>query len=206
MQLNNTIAIADTLIRQDAAGRYCLNDLHKAAGSNQKHQPGFFMRRKSTSALIAEIVASANSQTPPAIKVNDGVSNGTYVCKELVYAYAMWISPAFSLKVIRAYDAVASGMASQLPSATQTAEHYASEYARLQAELERLEVTPICIMPAAWREAQKPYLQIGTHPIRVVDFVAMTETHGVPRKAVESLLGISNDNARQQAFKARKST
>lgn len=107
----NTLTIADTMIRRDADGRYCLNDLHRAAGGESKHQPAFWLRNAQTQALIAEIGASANLQTPVAT-MNDGRNNGTYVVKELVYAYAMWISPAFHLKVIRAYDA----MVSQPPS------------------------------------------------------------------------------------------
>lgn len=89
-------------MRTDADGRFSLNDLHRAAGGEDKHAPFRWLRLDATQALCAEI-----EQTPEmvsALKVsNGGATPGTYVAKELVYAYAMWISPAFHLKVIRAY-------------------------------------------------------------------------------------------------------
>lgn len=117
-----TLEVANTAIRQDAEGRYCLNDLHKAAGGEAKHQPAFFMRRQETNELIEEIVRSADLQSldkglggnshplKPVVSVlGKGKEQGTYVCKELVYAYAMWISPKFHLMVIRAFDALVTG-------------------------------------------------------------------------------------------------
>ena len=99
----SALTVLTSEIRQ-LDGLYSLNDLHKASGGARKHQPSNFMRIDTTVALIDEIKSSdlRISQT----KTLSGCKGGTYVCKELVYAYAMWISPKFHLAVIRAFDAL----------------------------------------------------------------------------------------------------
>ena len=78
---------------------YSLNDLHKASGNAAKHQPSRFLRLDTTQELIAEIVSYPDLGSTH--KVENG--KGTWVCKELVYAYAMWISARFHLQVIHAF-------------------------------------------------------------------------------------------------------
>ena len=82
-------------------GLYSLNDLHRAAGADKAQQPANFLRLDQTQALIAEL----NSSDVRSFHAAPGRNGGTYVCRELVYAYAMWISPKFNLAVIRAFDA-----------------------------------------------------------------------------------------------------
>jgi hypothetical protein len=98
----NALVISEIAIRQDAEGRYCLNDLHKAAGGESRHQPGKWLENKQTIELIEEYKITGI----PVILTKQGF--GTFAHKELVYDYAMWISSAFKVRVIRAYDALIS--------------------------------------------------------------------------------------------------
>ena len=88
-------------IRQDAQGRYCFNDLHRAAGGENRHRPQFWLANQQTLDLIKVLDAESSIAGIPAIDVKQQL--GTFGCIDLVYAYAMWLDPFFYLKVIRAY-------------------------------------------------------------------------------------------------------
>ena len=102
----SAFVISNISIKQDDKGRYCLNDLHRASGGEAKHNPSRFTRTDNFQALVTEL--KPEMAFDPVASVQGGKAPGTYVVKELVYAYAMWISASFSLKVIRAYDALHS--------------------------------------------------------------------------------------------------
>lgn len=103
--MNNSIAIDQVSIRQDDVGRYSLNDLHIAAGGEERHKPSNFLRQDYVRDLCAEIDRCSDLSIASFESIRGGANQGTYACRELVYAYAMWISPAFQLKVIRTFDA-----------------------------------------------------------------------------------------------------
>ncbi|MFG6025327.1 KilA-N domain-containing protein, partial [Salmonella enterica subsp. enterica serovar Montevideo] len=92
---------------QDSEGRYSLNDLHKAAGGEDKIKPAFWLRLDQVKEMVELLKVQICTFSP--IRTTRGCKGCTYVCKELVYAYATWISAEFFLKVIRAYDALVSG-------------------------------------------------------------------------------------------------
>lgn len=108
----NGLSIFNKQIRTDSEGRYCLNDLHRAAmaaGANKRtKEPGKFLASPQTKRLINILLmeTTQNLGNDPIAKNvgGDASETGTYVVKELVYGYAMWISPEFHLQVIRAYD------------------------------------------------------------------------------------------------------
>lgn len=99
------ININGALIHQDQYGRYSLNDLHQASGSERKNQPQYFLENKQSQDLVQVLIDTGIPVSPVEV-IRGGINQGTYVVKELVYAYAMWISAAFHLKVIRTFDTV----------------------------------------------------------------------------------------------------
>jgi len=97
------LSIGSVTIREHD-GLYSLNDLHRASGSDNKHRPSLYLANEQTKALIAEI----DKAGIPAFRTTRGRYASTYACRELVIAYAAWISAAFHLKVIRVFlDTVA---------------------------------------------------------------------------------------------------
>lgn len=100
-------------------GFYNLNDLHKASGSEKRHLPYQYLRLAQAKELITVInneklnyadqrnlMNSFDFKSNDAVKVIAGRNGGTYVCKEIVYAYAMWVSARFNLLVIREFDKI----------------------------------------------------------------------------------------------------
>ncbi len=98
MDSKGNLCVVGISVQQDESGLFSLNDLHRASGAEVRHRPGIWLQNLNTKELVGEI----SKYGIPSIHTKQGI--GTFVCKELVYAYAMWISPSFQLKVIRAYD------------------------------------------------------------------------------------------------------
>ncbi len=98
----NMPVIAGVEITTDEEGRFNLNALHKASGSEKKNGPSYWVALDSTQALIAELEQTL-SDTEISVSViktlKGGSVQGTFAHELLAVEYAGWISPAFRLKV-----------------------------------------------------------------------------------------------------------
>lgn len=99
----NSLVIANTGIRQDAEGRYSLNDLHKSSGGEARHRPSRWVENQQTQELITEVESGAG--IPALISQARGVNQGTWVCEELLFAYAAWVSAKFHVYVLQTFRA-----------------------------------------------------------------------------------------------------
>lgn len=101
--MNGMILIEKIQIRQ-VNGLYCLNDLHRASGGENRHRPQYWLENKQTADLIDFLQADgipSGQENQQVIHVLNGV--GTFVCEELIYNYAAWVSPKFNALVYRTF-------------------------------------------------------------------------------------------------------
>ncbi len=84
--MNQLLVVEDVSVRRDSVGRYNLNDLHRAAGGNERHSPNRWTRTESFNDLISEL--TPDMAFAPADIQRGGIMPATYLSKELVYSKA----------------------------------------------------------------------------------------------------------------------
>ena len=138
-----TITVSGASVSQDAAGRYNLNQLHRASGGEKRHQPSDWLRTDGAKQLISALETDPGIPGSPVSVVRGGKAQGSFVCRELVLAYATWVSPAFHLAVLRAYDALTAPthvVPQSLPEALRLAADLAEKNAQLEQQRDALAI------------------------------------------------------------------
>ncbi|MGJ8513146.1 hypothetical protein R84981_002761 [Carnimonas sp. R-84981] len=101
--------IAGHEIAIDEHGRFNLNAIHKASGSENRKRPSMWLQNKQAKELVSEL----NSNSPNSgfkeyesrnscfdvISTRRGGNGGTFAHELLAVSYAGWISPKFQLQV-----------------------------------------------------------------------------------------------------------
>ena len=98
-------------IAQDEHGRYSLNDMHRAAGGDKRHQPSDFLRSESVRAFIAELDQTPGICGVSAVASATGRNGGTFGARLVVLRYAAWIAPTFEVQVYQCFDDMTRGKA-----------------------------------------------------------------------------------------------
>ncbi|NTX08974.1 KilA-N domain-containing protein [Myxococcus sp. CA040A] len=157
--LRSPLKVGDVVVQQDAHGRYSLNDLHRAAGLEKRHQPSDFLRTASVAALVDEI-HSGDSRSAPVEVVNGGPNRGTYACRLVALRYAAWISAPFEYKVYKVLEDYIDG---RLVPATPAlpANYIESLEALLVSEKEKLRLSAENAQQAQQLEAQQPHVDLA---------------------------------------------
>lgn len=96
IQNQNVPVICEVEITTDAEGRFNLNALHKASGSEKKNGPSYWLALESTKQLIVEL---EKQTTEISVVTIEGRNGGTFAHELLAIEYAGWISPAYRLQV-----------------------------------------------------------------------------------------------------------
>jgi len=99
--MSKLVVIENTVVRQDAFGRYCLNDLHRAAVAQGKatesQRPSVFLRSEGINNFVQKVSEASNGASVNIIK--GGLESGSWANELVAIRYAAWIEPTFEVQV-----------------------------------------------------------------------------------------------------------
>lgn len=122
--MKDAMIVAGIVVREDGHGRFSLNDLHRASGGLKANGPSYWLAIEQAKALCAAL-----RTTGIPVVTLEGRNGGTFVVRELVYAYTMWIDADFHLKVIRTFDALVRQKQPSIPQTLAQALRLAADQA-----------------------------------------------------------------------------
>ena len=134
-------------VMQDDNGRYCLNDIFRASGSEPKNEPWRWLRTKSApDAVDLTGTKSGGCELPDdfdsyVIKVKLNRATVTFAPIKVVYKYAAWISKEFEDAVYSAFTELTKGNvkeAADIASSVTITPEIIARYEYLQGKLGKL--------------------------------------------------------------------
>ena len=181
--MSNTMqlpVIAGIQITTDSEGRFNLNALHNASGSEPKNRPSLWLGNKQAQGLIEELSRNSSLGQSVINSFKGGATPGTFAHELLAISYAGWISPAFQLKVNQVFLDYRTGKlaAPQLPQTF-------AEALRLAAQLEEDKL----LAEGQRDEAIRTKAQIGSRREAVAMATASVATRRVNK--LEEQLGVN---------------
>jgi len=101
--------LLETLNNPTEDNLYSLKALHQASGGLKKDNPNYWLRSQSVTTSIKYLESkgtnSGNGEKITRTEKGGNKKGGdTFVCRKLVYSYAMWISDEFHFMVIDTFD------------------------------------------------------------------------------------------------------
>ena len=91
------LVVDGCLINSFEPNLYSLNDIHKASGGSASKKPAFYLRTLTAKRILN---ALPGERWEKLHVIRGGVSQGTFASQELVFAYALWLSPDFYVRVL----------------------------------------------------------------------------------------------------------
>jgi hypothetical protein len=92
--MSQLLVIDGVSVRRDLDGRYCLNDLHRAAGGEKRHQPSNWASLSQTQELIAEISSAPDiTGAAPLLRWLVGVTRAPSFAKSLCILMRCGLAP-----------------------------------------------------------------------------------------------------------------